>query len=233
MAEILRHPFPRELSAKKKRGARRHFFLAFESESSGRRNAVWISEARKTTMRRQRGFSLIELLIVVAIILVIAAIAIPSLLRAKIAANESSAVSSIRSIYTAEVSFQTSLPQTGYAANLLSLGPGAGNTTCPAAGPSIANACLLDAVLANGSKDGYGFESLGQVPVNGAFAAFTTVAVPISYNATGTRDFCTFEDNVMRQNPPNVANTGGAPTAAALAAGGGWAVCTVAPWTTM
>jgi type IV pilus assembly protein PilA len=184
-------------------------------------------------MQRQRGFSLIELLIVVAVILVIAAIAIPSLLRAKIAANESSAVSSIRSIYTAEVSFQTSFPQNGYAANLLALGPGAGNTTCPLAGPSVANGCLLDAVLANGSKAGYGFESLGQIPVNGANSAFTTVAVPITYNATGTRDFCTFEDNVMRQNPPAATNTGGAAAAAALAAGGGWVVCTVAPWSSL
>ena len=184
-------------------------------------------------MRRQRGFSLIELLIVVAVILVIAAIAIPSLLRAKIAANESSAVSSIRSIYTAEVSFQTSFPQSGYAANLLALGPGAGNTTCPAAGPTIANGCLLDAVLANGTKAGYGFASLGQNPVNGAFASFTTVGVPISYNATGTRDFCTFDDNIMRQNAPNVANTGGAAVAAALAAGGGPVVCTVAPWSSL
>jgi type IV pilus assembly protein PilA len=186
-------------------------------------------------MRRQRGFSLIELLIVVAIILVIAAIAIPSLLRAKISANESSAIESLRNVVTAEVSYQTTFAQVGYAANILSLGPGAGNQTCPAAGPAIGNACLLDAVLSGavgGSavKSGYGFEALGQNAVAGIFRSYTAAAVPTSYNSTGTRDFCTFEDDILRELPPNPGNTGGAPAAAALAAAGGPATCTVAPW---
>jgi prepilin-type N-terminal cleavage/methylation domain-containing protein len=186
-------------------------------------------------MRRQHGFSLIELLIVVAIILVIAAIAIPSLLRAKISANESSAIGSMHTIVNAEISYTTSFPQIGFAPTILALGPGAGNQSCPAAGPTAANACIIDGVLSGAIggaavKSGYGFEALGQNPTAGAFRTYTAAAVPTAYNTTGTRDFCTFEDDILRQLPPTPANTGGAPAAAALAAGGGPAVCTVAPW---
>jgi prepilin-type N-terminal cleavage/methylation domain-containing protein len=148
-------------------------------------------------MRKQEGFSLIELLIVVAIILIIAAIAIPNLLRAKMAANESSAVASIRTINTGEITYASSYPSVGYAGTLAVLG---GITPCT---PSSNTACLLDSVLASGSKSGYLFAAVG---AGGPPASqYYATAVPSTLNQTGIRSFCSFEDAVIRVQP-----TGGA-----------------------
>ncbi len=161
----------------------------------------------KSQRHNQKGFSLIELLIVIAIILIIAGIAIPSLLRARIAANESSAAAAVRSITTAEIAYYSTFPTVGYAVQLPDLGKTAPCTPAPT------HACLLDNNLANAvpgstGHSGYVFLATGIASGGSTInSAFVIGANPITPNSTGNFDFCAVTDGALRSAPAS----GGAP----------------------
>lgn len=158
-------------------------------------------------MRSTKGFSLIELLIVVAIILVIAAIAIPNLLQARMSANEASAVGSLSAIKGAEVAYDTAYPTVGYSPDITSLG---GTTPCT---PASTSACLVDSHLSSstpgsGGKSGYVFLATGIVPA-GAInnAAFVAGAAPMFAHSTGNHDYCSTNDGVLRSQMASAGDT--------------------------
>jgi prepilin-type N-terminal cleavage/methylation domain-containing protein len=168
-----------------------------------------------------RGFSLIELLIVVAIILIIAAIAIPNLLRSRIAANQASAVGSLRTLNTAEVTYSTTY-NTGFSSTLGDLGPAAAGQNTPTA----AYAGLVDEVLSGigtagtnntvltSSKSGYTFVySPAATDTSGKIDYYNITATPISAGTTGTNYYYTDQSGVIRQNSTAVAGSSDSPLA--------------------
>jgi type IV pilus assembly protein PilA len=144
-------------------------------------------------MRNRNGFSLIELLLVVSVILIISAIAVPSYLRSRERANEASAIASLRLINTAAVTYSVTYPNLGYPDQLLTLG---GVNPCVA---TPVQACLVDQVLAQGTKGGYAFAWTGDDLVPSV--SYSITATPQAVGSTGQRMFCTNQSGVIHYDP--------------------------------
>ncbi len=156
--------------------------------------------------KSSKGFSLIELLIVVAIILIIAAIAIPNLLRSRIAANQASAVGSLRTLNTAEITYSSTY-NVGFSGTLGYLGGTASGT------PTSTAAGLIDSILSAGAKSGYAFAySPGASDATGRIDTYAFTAIPVS-SSTGTNYYYTDQSGVIRQNSTTTAAATDSPIA--------------------
>jgi type IV pilus assembly protein PilA len=185
-----------------------------------------MKEITAVRMKTETGFSLIELLIVVAIILIIAAIAVPNLLRAKMAANEAAVAAADRTIGTANITYHSAY-SIGFAGTLGALGP-------PAAGssPTSANADLLDSVLAGGIgssatsviKNGYTFTYAaapgGTTPTQFVpNETFSVLSVPVSAGSSGTSTFCIDQTNLIKKDTSGASTTAAATGCATFSGG--------------
>jgi prepilin-type N-terminal cleavage/methylation domain-containing protein len=172
---------------------------------------IWQGEIVR---RNQKGFSLIELVIVVAIILLFAAIAVPNLLRSRIAANEALAVGSVRAINTSARTYYSTY-HNGYPAGLVAMGTSTADTT-----PSCGEALLIDSQLTLGTKTGYNFtysDGSGDTPNSATLGgcagwnAYTVNADPVTPGTSGQRHFYSDQTGVIRYNANGVAGTTDAP----------------------
>lgn len=136
---------------------------------------------------KKRGFTLVEIMIVVAIIALLAAIAIPNLLRARLNANEAAAISALKTVASSSISFRS--VNATYPANLAAL--------------SGATPPYIDSVLGGGAKQGYNFA------LTGSTNTFTATATPQTFQTTGVRSFFVDESGVIRWTNANAAATAG------------------------
>jgi prepilin-type N-terminal cleavage/methylation domain-containing protein len=149
-------------------------------------------------MRKANGFSLIELLVVVATVLIIAGLAIPSLLRSRIAADEAAAAATIRTVNSAQIAYNSAYPSVGYAASLTVL---AGTSCNP---PSSTSACLIDTALAAGTKSGYSFSIPPSSVSSPPNPSYQVIATPVLVNYYGMRYFCSYADAVTRVSSASI-----------------------------
>ena len=144
-------------------------------------------------MRNDKGFSLIELLLVVAVILIISAIAVPNFLRSRLRANEASAVASLRVINTAAVTYSITYPDLGFPAQLTALG---GVNPCTA---SSTQSCLIDDLLAQGTKGGYMFVWTGDGAVPSV--SFALTGTPQTIGGSGQNMYCSDQTGIIHYDP--------------------------------